>query len=171
MASGSKSLAARPTRANDKFGLHPQSIITEDDHLQTLKTLCGVPPEVEFSLPTPEESPESGRPRWFCIFSVYLTGCGWFFPIPEILLLYLRSLGLAFPQMTPNMLRIILSVLVVATEAKYAMSVGDLFELFSVRLSKRSGLGLYACYPHFDRALVTGFADKDEHWRHFWFFV
>ncbi|KAG7548066.1 hypothetical protein ISN44_As12g032740 [Arabidopsis suecica] len=92
-------------QTGDEFDLHPQSESTVDS-LNNLRRLCHIPPEVEMIVPEPFESPESGREGYCCAYEIYFKGCGLFLPLPEILLLYLDHLGIAFSQMSPNMLRI-----------------------------------------------------------------
>ncbi|KAG7556925.1 hypothetical protein ISN44_As11g029280 [Arabidopsis suecica] len=91
----------------DEFDLHPQSESTVNS-LDDLRRLCHIPPEVEMIVPEPFESPESGREGYCCAYEIYFKGCGLFFPLPEILLTYLNHLGIAFSQMSPNMLRYLL---------------------------------------------------------------
>ncbi|XP_020880779.1 uncharacterized protein LOC110228294 [Arabidopsis lyrata subsp. lyrata] len=56
-------------------------------------------------VPEPFESPESGREGYCYAYEIYFKGCGLFLPLPEVLLVYLNYLGIAFSQMSPNMLR------------------------------------------------------------------
>ncbi|KAG7564138.1 hypothetical protein ISN44_As10g009020 [Arabidopsis suecica] len=119
-------------------------------------------------VPEPFESPESGREGYFCAYEIYFKGCGLFFPLPEILLTYLNHLGVAFSQMSPNMLRYLLCTFTVAAEAGYSLGLYELLELFQARKSQTSGY--YALYPIADRNLIDGLPLKDNAWRKFWFF-
>ncbi|KAG7588539.1 hypothetical protein ISN44_As07g008670 [Arabidopsis suecica] len=151
----------------DEFDLHPQSESTVDS-LDDLRRLCHIPPEVEMIVPEPFESPESGREGYCCAYEIYFKGCGLFFPLPEILLTYLNHLGIAFSQMSPNMLRYLLCTFTVAAEAGYSLGLCELLELFQARESRTSGY--YALYPIADRNLIDGLPLKDNAWRKFWFF-
>ncbi|KAG7585766.1 hypothetical protein ISN45_Aa02g011130 [Arabidopsis thaliana x Arabidopsis arenosa] len=133
----------------DEFDLHPQSESTVDS-LDDLRRLCHIPPEVEMIVPEPFESPESGREGYCCAYEIYFKGCGLFFPLPEILLTYLNRLGIAFSQMSPNMLRYLLCTFTVAAEAGYSLGLCELLELFQARESRTSGY--YALYPIADRS-------------------
>ncbi|KAG7567850.1 hypothetical protein ISN45_Aa04g006890 [Arabidopsis thaliana x Arabidopsis arenosa] len=126
------------------------------------------PPEVEMVVPEPYESPESGREGYCCAYEIYFKGCGLFLPLPEILLLYLNHLGIAFSQMSPNMLRYLLCTFTVAAEAGYSLGLSELLELFQARESRTPGY--YALYPIVDRNLIDGLPLKDNAWRKFWFF-
>ncbi|KAG7533330.1 hypothetical protein ISN45_Aa08g009690 [Arabidopsis thaliana x Arabidopsis arenosa] len=116
----------------------------------------------------PFESPESGREGYCCAYEIYFKGCGLFFPLPEILLTYLNHLGIAFSQMSPNMLRYLLCTFTVAVEAGYSLGLCELLELFQARESRTSGY--YALYPIADRSLIVGLPLKDNAWKKFWFF-
>ncbi|KAG7552324.1 hypothetical protein ISN45_Aa06g029290 [Arabidopsis thaliana x Arabidopsis arenosa] len=149
------------------FDLHPQSESTVDS-LDDLRRLCHIPPEVEMIVPEPFESPESGREGYCCAYEIYFKGCGLFFPLPEIFLTYLNHLGIAFSQMSPNMLRYLLCTFTVVAEAGYSLRLCELLELFQARESQTSGY--YALYPIADRSLIDSLPLKNNAWRKFWFF-
>ncbi|KAG7548018.1 hypothetical protein ISN44_As12g032260 [Arabidopsis suecica] len=154
-------------QTGDGFDLHPQSESTVNS-LNDLRRLCHIPPEVEMVVPEPYESSESGREGYCCAYEIYFKGCGLFLPLPEILLLYLNNLGIAFFQMSPNMLRYLLCTFTVAAEACYSLGLSELLELFQARESRTSGY--YALYPIVDRNLIDGLPLKVNAWRKFWFF-
>ncbi|KAG7594078.1 hypothetical protein ISN45_Aa01g028570 [Arabidopsis thaliana x Arabidopsis arenosa] len=108
------------------------------------------------------------REGYCCAYEIYFKGCGLFFPLPEILLVYLDHLGIAFSQMSPNMLRYLMCTLTVAAEADFSLGLSELLELFQARESRTSGY--YALYPIADRNLIDGLPLKDNAWRKFWFF-
>ncbi|KAG7585763.1 hypothetical protein ISN45_Aa02g011100 [Arabidopsis thaliana x Arabidopsis arenosa] len=151
----------------DEFDLHPQSESTVDS-LDDLRRLCHIPPKVEMIVSEPFESPESGREGYCCAYEIYFKECGLFFPLPEILLTYLNHLGIAFSQMSPNMLRYLLCTFTVAAEAGHSLGLCELLELFQARESRTSGY--YALYPIADRSLIDSLPLKDNAWRMFWFF-
>ncbi|KAG7568018.1 hypothetical protein ISN45_Aa04g008560 [Arabidopsis thaliana x Arabidopsis arenosa] len=122
----------------------------------------------EIVVPEPYESPESGREGYCCAYEIYFKGCGLFLPLPEILPVYLNHLGIAFSQMSPNMLRYLLCTFTVAAEAGYSLGLSELLELFQARESRTSGY--YALYPIADRTVIDGLPLKDNAWRKFWFF-
>ncbi|XP_020871364.1 uncharacterized protein LOC110225739 [Arabidopsis lyrata subsp. lyrata] len=126
------------TQRGDKFGPHFRSQSTHAS-LGALRRLCNIPQEIEFSLPKPNESPETVREGYYCAYEVYFKGCGLFFPIPEVLLLYLLHLGIAFPQMAPNFLRYVLSTLTVSAEAGFSLTTSELLGLFRARECTTAG--------------------------------
>ncbi|KAG7597980.1 hypothetical protein ISN44_As06g022870 [Arabidopsis suecica] len=154
-------------QTGDWFDLHPQSESTVNS-LNDLRRLCHIPPEVEMVVPEPYESPESRREGYCCAYEIYFKGCGLFLPLPEILLVYLNHLGIAFSQMSPNMLRYLLCTFTVAAEAGYSLGLSELLELFQASESRTSGY--YVLYPIVDRNLIDGLPLKDNAWRKFWFF-
>ncbi|KAG7594239.1 Ulp1 protease family C-terminal catalytic domain [Arabidopsis thaliana x Arabidopsis arenosa] len=154
-------------QTGDGFDLHPESQSTVDS-LNDLRRLCHIPPEVEMVVPKPYESPESGREGYCCAYKIYFKGCGLFFPLPEILLIYLNHLGIAFSQMSPNMLRYLMCTFTVAAEAGYSLGLNELLEFFQARESRTSRY--YAFYPVADRNLIDGLPLKDNAWRKFCFF-
>ncbi|KAG7548132.1 hypothetical protein ISN44_As12g033400 [Arabidopsis suecica] len=155
------------TQSGDKFGPHFRSQSTHAS-LGALRRLCNIPQEIEFSLPKPNESPEVVREGYCCSYEVYFKGCGLFFPIPEVLLLYLLHLGIAFPQMAPNFLRYVLSTLTVSAEAWFSLTTSELLELFRARES--TAAGIFSMNPIFDRNLIDGMPSHDGPWRKYWFF-
>ncbi|KAG7552327.1 hypothetical protein ISN45_Aa06g029320 [Arabidopsis thaliana x Arabidopsis arenosa] len=118
-------------------------------------------------VPEPYESPESGREGYCCAYEIYFKGCGLFFPLAELLLTYLNHLGIAFSQMSPNMLRYLMCTFTVAAEVGYSLGLNELLEFFQARESRTSGY--YALYPIADRNLIDGLPLKDNAWRKFWF--
>ncbi|KAG7559368.1 hypothetical protein ISN45_Aa05g009660 [Arabidopsis thaliana x Arabidopsis arenosa] len=154
-------------QTGDGFDLHPQSQSTVDS-LNDLCRLCHIPPEVEMVVPEPYEPPESGREGYCCAYEIYFKGCGLFFPLPEILLIYLNHLGIAFSQMSPNMLRYLMCTFTVAAQAGYSLGLNELLEFFQARESRTSGY--YDLYSIADRNLIDGLPLKDNAWRKFWFF-
>ncbi|XP_020877121.1 uncharacterized protein LOC110227376 [Arabidopsis lyrata subsp. lyrata] len=126
------------TQRGDKFGPHFRSQSTSAS-LGALRRLCNIPQEIEFSLPRPNESPEVVREGYCCAYEVYFKCCGLFFPVPEVLILYLLHLGIAFPQMAPNFLRYVLSILTVSAEAGFSLSTSELLGLFRARESAAAG--------------------------------
>ncbi|KAG7578980.1 hypothetical protein ISN45_Aa03g031480 [Arabidopsis thaliana x Arabidopsis arenosa] len=153
-------------QTGDGFDLHPQSQSTVDS-LNDLRRLCHIPPEVEMVVLEPYESPESGREGYCCAYEIYFKGCGLSFPLPEILLVYLNHLRIAFSQMSPNMLRYLMCTFTVAAEAGYSLGLSELLEFFQARESRTSGY--YALYPIADRNFIDGLPLKDNAWRKFWF--
>ncbi|XP_020877144.1 uncharacterized protein LOC110227395 [Arabidopsis lyrata subsp. lyrata] len=155
------------TQRGDKFGPHFRSQSTSAS-LGALRRLCNIPQEIEFSLPRSNESPEVVREGYCCAYEVYFKGCGLFFPVPEVLLLYLLHLGIAFPQMAPNFLRYVLSTLTVSAEARFSLSTSELLGLFRARES--AAAGIFSINPILDRNLIDGMPSNDGHWRKYWFF-
>ncbi|KAG7552351.1 hypothetical protein ISN45_Aa06g029550 [Arabidopsis thaliana x Arabidopsis arenosa] len=155
------------TQRGDKFGPHFRSQSTHAS-LGVLRRLCNIPQEIEFSLPKPNESPETVREGYCCAYEVYFKGCGLFFPIPEVLLLYLLHLGIAFPQMAPKFLRYVLSTLTVLAEAGFSLTTSELVGLFRARES--TAAGIYSMNSIFDRNLIDRMPSHDGPWRKYWFF-
>ncbi|XP_020866243.1 uncharacterized protein LOC110224488 [Arabidopsis lyrata subsp. lyrata] len=155
------------TQRGDKFGPHFRSQSTPAS-LGALRRLCNIPQEIEFSLPRPNESPEVVREGYCCAYEVYFKGCGLFFPIPEVLLLYLLHLGIAFPQMAPNFLRYVLSTLTVWAEAGFFLTTSELLGLFRARES--AAAGIFSMNPILDRNLIDEMPSNDGSWRKYWFF-
>lgn len=90
-----------------------------------------------------------------------------FFPIPDVLLLYLQYLGVALPQMTPNILRLVLCTFMATAETIFLVSVTELLKLFNVHDSRASGM--FTAYPNLDRNLIHGLPSKDEDCGKSWF--
>ncbi|XP_020884445.1 uncharacterized protein LOC110229206 [Arabidopsis lyrata subsp. lyrata] len=80
------------TRPNDIAGPHYRSTYTLQS-LERLRELCRIPPEImaEAQIADPTESPENHRDGYFCVYEIYFKGCGLTFPLPEALLLSVRS--------------------------------------------------------------------------------
>lgn len=75
---------------------------------------------------------ENHRPDYFCFYEIYFKGCGLFFPLPEVLVRYLKTLNIAFPQLAPNLLRMVLGIFTVVVEVGYSIGVSELLELISL---------------------------------------
>ncbi|KAG7529968.1 Retrotransposon gag domain [Arabidopsis suecica] len=130
----------------------------------------GILEDVFVKMPEPTESPEDHRPAFFCVYEIYFKGCGLIFPLPKALVRYLSALEIALPQLTPNLLRTILGIITIATEAGYVIGVPELNELLSVRSSSKK-VGYFSAYPNANRNLISHLPNKDENWHHPWFLV
>ncbi|KAG7559676.1 hypothetical protein ISN45_Aa05g012640 [Arabidopsis thaliana x Arabidopsis arenosa] len=159
------------TRPNDIAGPHYRSTCTLQS-LERLKGLCQIPPEIiaGAQIADPTESPEDHRDGYFCVYEIYFKGCGLTFPLPEALVRYLAALGIALPQLTPNLLRTILGIITVAAEAGYVIGVPELNELLSVRSSSKKA-GYFSAYPNANRNIISHLPNKDENWHHPWFLI
>ncbi|KAG7572363.1 hypothetical protein ISN44_As09g007350 [Arabidopsis suecica] len=159
------------TRPNDIAGPHYRSTCTLQS-LERLKGLCQIPPGIiaEAQIADPTESPENHRDGYFCVYEIYFKGCGLTFPLPEALVRYLAALEIALPQLTPNLLRTILGIITVATEAGYIIGVPELNELLSVRSSSKK-TGYFSAYPNANRNIISHLPNKDENWHHPWFLI
>ena len=133
-----RSCADECTRPGDIAGPHYMSTCTLQS-LNQLGTLCRISPEIiaVSIMPSPTESPEDHRSYYFCVYQVYFKGCGLTFPLPKALICYLEALGIALPQLTPNHLRTMMGIIIVAVKAEYIIGVPELNELLSMRSSSK----------------------------------
>ena len=159
------------TCVNDIAGPHYMSTYTLQS-LERLKELCRISPEVmaESMMPGPIESLEDHRSGYFCVYEIYFKGCGLTSPLPEALVRYLKALGIALSQLTPNLLRTILDIITVAAEARYAVGVLELNELLSVRSSSKKA-GYFSAYPNANKNFISHLLNKEEKWHHPWFLI
>lgn len=146
------------------------STLSTPKSLRAIRESCRVPPEVEFSLSKLFESPESGQKGYFCVYEIFFWGCSLFFPLPNELILFLHHLGLAIPQMAPNMFCYLLCAFTVTAEAGYSLSNSDLFEIFNVHVTKKDS-GSFIIYLVADRGLIDGLPRKDDNCWKKWFFI
>lgn len=153
------------TQPREKFALHYKTL-SMFKSFRNISKHCRVPSKIKLVLPKPNQPLEKICSASLCVYEIYFISCGLFFPLLDVFLLYLHHLGMAFPQMAPNMLRTILCTLKVAAETGFSLSNQDLLELFNVLSSKQ---GYFTIYPVSDRNLITGLLEKDENWSKYWF--
>lgn len=92
------------------------------------------------------------------------------FPLLEVMVWYLKTLKIALPQLSPNLLRIIMGILTVAMEACYIIGVPKPLELILDRVSPKT-LSTFAGYPNRERMLISYLPYQDDNWLPHWFLV
>ena len=89
------------------------------------------------SLLSPENVPEG----WRCAYANFFTKCGLFFPIPVCILEMLYCLGLAFPQMCPNIVRHVLALFTRARELNREFGCHELLQYCQVKTNLEATWG------------------------------
>ncbi|OAO97478.1 hypothetical protein AXX17_AT4G06220 [Arabidopsis thaliana] len=118
--------------------------------------------------PEPTNSPESPPAGHNCAFEIFFSECGLYFPLPDILIEFMHEFGIALPQLCPNIIRTILSLLTLAEEDGFLLSLPDLLQLYAVKKGRTSGT--FFLSPRKGFRVFEDFSEKDENWRKSFFF-
>ncbi|KAL9285768.1 hypothetical protein AtEden1_Chr4g0277861 [Arabidopsis thaliana] len=82
----------------------------------------------------------------------------------------MHEFGIALPQLCPNIIRTILSLLTLAEEDGFLLSLPDLLQLYAVKKGRTSGTGTFFLSPRKGFRVFEDFSEKDENWRKSFFF-
>jgi len=80
----------------------------------------------------------------------------------------MHEFRVALPQLYPNVIRTILSLLTLAEEDEFLLSLSDLLQLYAVKKGRTSGTFFLSPWKGF--LVFEDFPEKDEHWRKSFFF-
>ncbi|KAG7534037.1 hypothetical protein ISN45_Aa08g016170 [Arabidopsis thaliana x Arabidopsis arenosa] len=140
----------------------------DDKKLALMKGGCRIPRQINLVAPGPQESPESPPNDHTCAFEIFFSECGLSFPFPGLLVELMHELGIALPQLCPNVVRTVLSLQTLAEENGYRISLADVFQLYTMKKGRTPGTFFLSPRSHFK--VFGDFPDKDEKWRKSYFF-
>ncbi|KAG7552153.1 hypothetical protein ISN45_Aa06g027590 [Arabidopsis thaliana x Arabidopsis arenosa] len=140
----------------------------DDKKLALMKGGCRIPRQINLVAPGPQESPESPPDDHACAFEIFFSECGLSFPLPGLLVELMHELGVALPQLCPNVVRTVLSLQTLAEENGYRISLADVFQLYTMKKGRTPGTFFLSPRSHFK--VFGDFPDKDEKWRKSYFF-
>ncbi|KAG7551780.1 hypothetical protein ISN45_Aa06g024180 [Arabidopsis thaliana x Arabidopsis arenosa] len=150
-----------------EFGKYFSSDL-DDKRLALMKGACGIPRQVKLIAPESKESPESPPINHSCAFEIFFSECGLSFPIPGILVALMHELGIALPQLCPNVVRVVLCLQTLAEENGYRITLSDIFQLYTMKKGRTSGT--FFLSPRSKFRVFADFPEKDEKWRKSYFF-
>ncbi|KAG7583640.1 hypothetical protein ISN44_As08g031550 [Arabidopsis suecica] len=150
-----------------EFGKYFSSDL-DDKRLALMKGACGIPRQVKLIAPESKESPESPPINHSCAFEIFFSECGLSFPIPGILVALMHELGIALPQLCPNVVRVVLCLQTLAEENGYRITLSDIFQLYTMKKGRTSGT--FFLSPQSKFRVFADFPEKDEKWRKSYFF-
>ncbi|KAG7583596.1 hypothetical protein ISN44_As08g031110 [Arabidopsis suecica] len=140
----------------------------DDKRLALMKGGCEIPRQVKLVAPVPKESPEFPPSDHTCAFEIFFSECGLSFPLPGLLVELMHELGVALPQLCPNVVRIVLCLQTLAEENGYRISLADVFQLYTMKKGRTPGTFFLSPRSHF--RVFGDFPEKDEKWRKSYFF-
>ncbi|XP_020872619.1 meiosis-specific protein ASY2-like [Arabidopsis lyrata subsp. lyrata] len=97
-----------------------------------------------------------------------LKECGLSFPLPGLLVELMHELGIALPQLCPNVVRTVLCLQTLAEENGYRITLSDVFHLYTVKKGRTPGT--FFLSPRSNFRVFGDFPEKDEQWRKSYFF-
>ncbi|AEE82355.1 hypothetical protein [Arabidopsis thaliana] len=150
-----------------QFGTYTSSQSTSR-RLSLLKGAHGIPGRINLISPEATDSPETPSPGHACAFEIFFSECGLYFPLPDILIDFMHEFGIALPQLCPNVIRTILSLLTLAEEDNFLLSLPDLLQLYAIKKGRTQGT--FFLSPRKGFRVFEDFPEKDEQWRKSFFF-
>ncbi|VVB04796.1 unnamed protein product [Arabis nemorensis] len=173
LATRSRDISSRkqingPFLLMESFGPFPSSRMETED-LLSLRAHCGIPAEIELVLPAASESPELVRPEFCCGYEVYFKECGLCFLIPEILTHLMNELGVALPQLCPNIIREVVVLQTLAEEHGLPLDIPTLARVCMIRQSSGHKGNFYFAVKG-ERRVLCDRPPKDEKWQKRFFF-
>ncbi|KAG7547770.1 hypothetical protein ISN44_As12g029820 [Arabidopsis suecica] len=150
-----------------EFGKYFSSNL-DDRKLALLKGACQIPRQISLITPGPTDSPESPPAGHTCAFEIFFSECGLSFPLPGLLVELMHELGIALPQLCPNVVRTVLCLQTLAEENGYRITLSDVFHLYTVKKGQTPGTFFLSLRSNFK--VFGDFPEKDEQWRKSYFF-
>ncbi|KAG7636095.1 hypothetical protein ISN45_At02g006950 [Arabidopsis thaliana x Arabidopsis arenosa] len=98
-----------------------------------------ISPQIKLISPELTDAPESPPAGHTCAFEIFFSECGLYFPLLYILIEFMHEFRVALPQLYPNVIRTILSLLTLAEEDEFLLSLSDLLQLYAVKKGRTSG--------------------------------
>ncbi|VVB11406.1 unnamed protein product [Arabis nemorensis] len=146
----------------------PRRMETKD--LIALRTNCGIPKEVELILSVAGESLELDKSEFCCSYKIYFKECGLCFSIFEILTHLMCELGVALPQLCPNLIREVIGLQTLAMNYRLPLEVPSLARVCMIRKS-------FGCKENFNIVIEEEYRvlsdrpSKDQKWKNVFFSV
>ncbi|XP_020876137.1 meiosis-specific protein ASY2-like [Arabidopsis lyrata subsp. lyrata] len=150
-----------------EFGKYFSSDL-DDKRLAFMKGVCEIPRQVKLIAPESKESLEFPPINHSCAFEIFFSECGLSFPLPGILVELMHELGIALPQLCPNVVRVVLCLQTLAEENGYRITLSDIFQLYTMKKGRTSGT--FFLSPRSKFRVFADFPEKDEKWRKSYFF-
>jgi len=134
-----------------KFGKYKTSLSTSS-RLLLLRGAHQIPHQIPLISPEPTVCPENPPPGHTCAFEIFFSLC----------------VGIALPQLCPNVIRTVLCLITLAEEDRFSPSLNDLLQLYAVKKGRTKGT--FFVSPRKGFRVFDDFPDKDEQWRKSYFF-
>ncbi|XP_020875118.1 uncharacterized protein LOC110226782 [Arabidopsis lyrata subsp. lyrata] len=150
-----------------EFGKYFSSDL-DDKRLALMKGVYEIPRQVKLIAPESKESPEFPPINHSCAFEIFFSECGLSFPLLGILVELMHELGIALPQLYPNVVRVVLCLQTLAEENGYRITLSDIFQLYTLKKGRTSGT--FFLSPRSKFRVFADFPEKDEKWRKSYFF-
>ena len=162
--SGSQSLG-------NKDILLPYAVTSLD--LRGIRKKYKIPPEIQTLLPPPRAIADTIVDGFCYIYEICLESCEVRFPIHPILFDFVEALGLTLPQMCPNFVRKVLSLIVVVQEQKVELTLMDLVRLCIVKVNSKHDPKCFYLSKAAGKGVISGIPSKDKYWgrRYFYFAI
>ncbi|KAG7636248.1 hypothetical protein ISN45_At02g008860 [Arabidopsis thaliana x Arabidopsis arenosa] len=103
-----------------KFGKYKTSLSTSS-RLLLLRGAHQIPHQIPLISPEPTVCPENPPPGHTCVFEIFFSLC----------------VGIALPQLCPNVIRTVLCLITLAEEDRFSPSLNDLLQLYAKRNLRR----------------------------------
>ncbi|VVB15735.1 unnamed protein product [Arabis nemorensis] len=149
----------------------PGSTLSTEDSLHDLRESCHFSEDIEILVPSSycraDEPPEG----FFTVYESYFHDCFLWFPIPYVILEFLKELELSISQITPRGIRHMVGILVRGYECDEDISAYHLLNLLEFRQSSPKNKFVYYASNKKDRRIIRGFPSKDRQWIDFFFYV
>ncbi|VYS52427.1 unnamed protein product [Arabidopsis thaliana] len=136
---------------DDKFGKYKTSLSTSS-RLLLLRGAHQIPHQIPLISPEPTVCPENPPPGHTYAFEIFFSLC----------------VGIALPQLCPNVIRTVLCLITLAEEDRFSLSLNDLLQLYAVKKGRTKGT--FFLSPRKGFRVFDDFPDKDEQWRKSYFF-
>ncbi|KAG7640864.1 hypothetical protein ISN44_As02g008980 [Arabidopsis suecica] len=134
-----------------KFGKYKTSLSTSS-RLLLLRGAHQIPHQIPLISPEPTVCPENPPLGHTCAFEIFFSLC----------------VGIALPQLCPNVIRTVLCLITLAEEDRFSFSLNDLLQLYAVKKGRTKGT--FFLSPRKGFRVFDDFPDKDEQWRKSYFF-
>lgn len=149
---------------------NPVSVVTHA-HLAGIRTMYGIPEDVELRAARRKERADWDIPGWTCFYE-YTLRWGFRFPVPTLVRQVLTHFDIAPGQLMPNGWRIMLSLSVLCESRKIKLSLGRfLYNYYLKEHTSDKGRYIVVLKAKAKEPLITETTSNDRNWKDTYFFA
>ncbi|KAF8048465.1 hypothetical protein N665_2503s0001 [Sinapis alba] len=127
------------------------------------------PAGFSFLIQADHQRPWTPPAGYACVYESWFTNCSLWWPLPEVLTTYCHRRRIALGQYTANVIRILVTLTVLAAELGISMSVRLFEELTTPSITAKTGFFYGKMVPKYN--VITGKPSKVNFWNRAYFYV
>lgn len=120
--------------------------------------------EIYLITPHARAMPDTVVNKFCCVYVILFEKCGLRFPIPSLLLEYLKNLKINIPQMCPNLIQMVISLVNLSIEVGVTLTVTNLLHLYVVKMNSKRDPRCFYLSKSPNKGVIQNIPRKDTDW-------